>query len=575
MTRTVGGRAVGFRQRKLNTRSQLPILHEADFETEGGLENAVPKVETGVEKAEETEHHLQAAISASQAAAVGGKVAQIYIPTPDTIHSSIQYDRLYLPVFSQPATYIRFSSTVEDCCGTPYNLTEEDDVCLKFINEKRNASTQCSEDQFEEVMNFFEETAKSKQPFAALDNPPVVSWEAMESAFDENLDDHLRSIAVDIYEHWKSRRLSTGNQPLAPGLKFGTGTDTDDGDPYVCFRRREVRQVRKTRGRDAQSVEKLKKLRKELEDARQLLALVRQREITKREQMSIDRQLFEQRSNLRQVKKHLPDQYREGDDELLVNQKPQKKKPLEIATSQRTPAGQLRSTPRSDGRSLDADMVLLQDILGEKENELHREIEIKISQHKRWNENYVDQTRAPLTPPLEESLRSSFRTALTEYLPTPPASVSSELSGDALADAGSPARKMDQAVTVRYASPTYNLPFRSQPSFRRRIGRGGRLFIDRRGMNLQSKEGIDPAILDRFKYDRDDDDDDEVAPYLTDPYDIDSMRYRAAIAGSSPSQPQNQSQSARRPQLEASASNSQRFAAIPSSSSPPKNAPAD
>lgn len=54
MTRTVGGRAVGFRQRKLNTKHQLPVLYESDFETEGGLEIAVPKVETGVEKAEET-----------------------------------------------------------------------------------------------------------------------------------------------------------------------------------------------------------------------------------------------------------------------------------------------------------------------------------------------------------------------------------------------------------------------------------------------------------------------------------------------------------------------------------------
>lgn len=97
--------------------------------------------------------------------------------------------------------------------------------------------------------------------------------------------------------------------------------ETDDSDPYVCFRRREVRQVRKTRGRDAQSVEKLKKLRKELEDARQLVALVKQREHTRREQLAVDRQLFEQRTSLRQVKRNLPDQYKEGDEDVLVNQK--------------------------------------------------------------------------------------------------------------------------------------------------------------------------------------------------------------------------------------------------------------
>ena len=146
-------------------------------------------------------------------------MAQIYIPTPDTIQSSIQYDRLYPLTFSQPATYIRFSSTVEDCSGCPYNLTDEDDAYLKSMNAKRSASTQCSEDQFEETMNFFEETAQAKQPFAAVDNPPVVPYEEMESAFDENFDDAARNFAKEIYEHWKGRRLKAGNRSLIPGLK--------------------------------------------------------------------------------------------------------------------------------------------------------------------------------------------------------------------------------------------------------------------------------------------------------------------------------------------------------------------
>ena len=97
--------------------------------------------------------------------------------------------------------------------------------------------------------------------------------------------------------------------------------DTDDGDPYVCFRRREVRQIRKTRGRDAQSAEKLKKLRKELEEARQLVALVKQREMIKREQLVTERELFNRRYDLRQLKTKLPEQFKEGDDDLLINQK--------------------------------------------------------------------------------------------------------------------------------------------------------------------------------------------------------------------------------------------------------------
>ena len=51
------------------------------------------------------------------------------------------------------------------------------------------------------------------------------------------------------------------------------------------------------------------------------MALIRQRETTKREQLKIERQLFEQRASLRQVKLNLPEQYRDGDEDILINQK--------------------------------------------------------------------------------------------------------------------------------------------------------------------------------------------------------------------------------------------------------------
>ena len=51
------------------------------------------------------------------------------------------------------------------------------------------------------------------------------------------------------------------------------------------------------------------------------MAMVRQREMIKKEQLAVEKQLFEQRTNLRQVKLNLPDQYKEGDEDILVNQK--------------------------------------------------------------------------------------------------------------------------------------------------------------------------------------------------------------------------------------------------------------
>lgn len=98
-------------------------------------------------------------------------------------------------------------------------MNEADKVFLKMLNQRKNAASQCSEDQFEEVMNFFEETAHAKQPFAAVDSPPVLTYEDIESSFDENIDDGARSFAREIYEHWKRQRLETGNKSLITNLK--------------------------------------------------------------------------------------------------------------------------------------------------------------------------------------------------------------------------------------------------------------------------------------------------------------------------------------------------------------------
>jgi enhancer of polycomb-like protein len=258
-------------------------------------------------------------ISAAQAAVQsGGKVAQLYIPTPDAVASKLQYEDLYPRRFKQPATYIRFSSTVEDLIGCPYCMTSDDVAFLTSYNQKKGKAAHCSEDEFEEVMHFFEETSHAKQPYASVDNAPVLSYEELEAEFDETISLSARRFAKDIYGHWKNQRLLKGNRPLIPSLKFETNLDTDDSDPYVCFRRREVRQVRKTRGRDAQVTDKLKKLRKELEEARFLMAQVRRRELLMRDQLALDKQIFEQRNAVKEIKRKLSIK---GDDQLLIDER--------------------------------------------------------------------------------------------------------------------------------------------------------------------------------------------------------------------------------------------------------------
>lgn len=170
--------------------------------------------------------------------------------------------------------------------------------------------------------------------------------------------------------------------------------------------------------------------------------------------------------------------------------------------------------------------MLLQDTLRDKENDIQKDIEEKLAAHRAWLNKFPDLTRMPLLPAAKQSTPSTFRAVVAEYLPSPPESASSgspKATSPNEAVDGNPAA--EDNVIIRYSSPPSDEPTTERPSYRRRIGRGGRLMIDRRGLHLQSRESIDPVILDRFKFDQDDDD--EAPPvYTVDPLDQWSMQYR-------------------------------------------------
>lgn len=517
------------RVKKLSRTAGQSVLREDQLDsTEYHSLQANYNVETGVEKSEEKEYHLQAALAASGAAA-NEKDGEIPAP-PAEESADIDYDSLYSLVFDKPATYIRFSQTVEECSGCQYDMTTEDDIFLTAYNQKRPAGSKCSEDDFEKIMEAFEETAENQAPFASVDNT-VIPFETMESYLKSQVQPKVHAFTRDIYEFWKTRRQDSGNKALQPSLKFETHQDNDDGDPYVCFRRREVRQTRKTRARDTQSTDRLRKLRKELEEARSLVQLTSLREITKRDVLSVDRMVFEQRVKLKDTKVRLGIK---TDDDDLINQKPQKRKLSDFPQIQRGLGAPLRLPGRSDGRPLDADLIQLKEVIEQKEALLRQEIEAKTEQHRKWNENFTDLTREPLSPVHGNSPDLGFRPVTTSWqLMTPPSSVTSESF-----DQPSPLLEKPEPFTFRYSSPPEEEDEpREQPAYRRRIGRCGRLWIDRRGMPSTARGG-DDAVSDRWKYDHDDDDEQPV--YEMDPYDTKALRFRATIPLPPHLLPQNQ-----------------------------------
>ncbi|KAG5973286.1 Enhancer of polycomb-like protein 1 [Claviceps cyperi] len=511
------------RVKKLSVKTALPVLREDQIDpSEYEALTTEIQIATGVEHAEEKEYHLQTILRDA------GVSQTQEIPVPPPQESKIDYDNVYPSNFHQPSSYIRFSQTVEECISCLYDMSSDDAQFLKTYNAKSPAGGPLSEDDFERIMEVFEDTAAEQTPFASVDNT-IVAYDMMVSSLNHLDSPSILQHAKAIYEYWKTGRLAVGNQPLQPSLKFEAHQETDDTDPFVCFRRREARLTRKTRGRDSKIAESLKRLRRELEDGRQLILLTFEREMMKRELLHMDRAVFEERATLKQMKLRLGIK---GEDEDLVNQKPQKRKIAEPSSTSRPPA-QLRAPVKSDGRSLEQDLVLLADQLADKENELRTEIDNKVENHRRWNQNHIDLTREPLTPIREQQdVDFKFRPAKPQYLMSPPASVTSDETEMNPDEGVSPELSLDLdsktlMLPIRQSESSIDQPETNIPSFRRRIGRLQRLWIDRRGLSTAPRlESSDYS--DRWKYDSDSDDDDPPV-YEVDPFDTRALKFRASI----------------------------------------------
>ncbi|KAJ3375010.1 Enhancer of polycomb-like protein 1 [Allomyces arbusculus] len=149
-----------FRTRKLDARRALPVLRASqlkDLNDATTLTRTLTEVATGVEKEEEKELHLQAAISSFATTGASG----VYIPTPDANQTIPEEEYLRLhPRRTVPTTgvaslaakdsppppsnayppclprsLIRYSTQVEDAIGCPYNVDDEDAAWLHAFRD--------------------------------------------------------------------------------------------------------------------------------------------------------------------------------------------------------------------------------------------------------------------------------------------------------------------------------------------------------------------------------------------------------------------------------------------------------
>ncbi|ODV84364.1 hypothetical protein CANARDRAFT_24135 [[Candida] arabinofermentans NRRL YB-2248] len=348
-----------FRQRKISVKHSLPVWKQRDIPDLELAEQQreLQQFETGVEKGEEEEHHLQAVINASAAQIQGAKVEQVYIPTPDASKVWKDAGKYYHQKFTPPTSYIRFSATVEDTVGCPYCIDEEDEEFLKSMNEEAGSDTEnkCSEDEFELVAYRLESVVNEKQPFLKLNPDELMSFQEIKEValvpdktdpsdvartLENQLNIHPFKTLLDaeptngkqprplatlfklfgqkIYNHWRQRRIKRLGEPVFPTVKLEDPSQKDDNDPYVCFRRREFRQARKTRRTDTQGAERLQLFYKDLKHARSLLFMVAEREVQRMEHLKQEREVFNLRCQIKNVKRELGIK---GEDEDLVTHK--------------------------------------------------------------------------------------------------------------------------------------------------------------------------------------------------------------------------------------------------------------
>ncbi|OWJ99987.1 EPC2 [Cervus elaphus hippelaphus] len=274
------------------------------------------------------EHHLQRAISAQQV--FREKKESMVIPVPEAESNVNYYNRLYKGEFKQPKQFIHIQR-VSFCllglggcaewdlglCQTlraidepsvvslyafnldneqpDYDMDSEDETLLNRLNRKMEIKPL----QFEIMIDRLEKASSNQ----------LVTLQEAKLLLNE--DDYLIKA---VYDYWVRKRKNCRGPSLIPQIKQEKRDGSTNNDPYVAFRRRtEKMQTRKNefgsdkilmneagnnRKNDEASYEKMLKLRREFSRAITILEMIKRREKTKRELLHLTLEVVEKRYHL-------------------------------------------------------------------------------------------------------------------------------------------------------------------------------------------------------------------------------------------------------------------------------------
>lgn len=261
---------LSFRARALDASKPMPIYMAEelpDLPDYSAINRAVPQMPSGMEKEEECEHHLQRAICTG-----------LIIPTPEVtdLADAEVYNKIYPADYKLPRQLIHMQPFAMEQDIPDYDMDSEDEKWVALQSRKMELTPL----QFEEMMDRLEKS--SGQTVVTLNEAKALLKE----------DDDL---IIAVFDYWLNKRLKT-QHPLLLTVKTENRFGSAANNPYLAFRRRtEKMQTRKNRKNDETSYEKMLKLRRDLSRAVTLLEMVKRREKTKREHLHLTIEIYEKR----------------------------------------------------------------------------------------------------------------------------------------------------------------------------------------------------------------------------------------------------------------------------------------
>ncbi|KAM7407997.1 hypothetical protein PAMA_003638 [Pampus argenteus] len=269
---------LSFRARALDAAKPLPVYRNRDLPDLTdcvSINRAVPQMPTGMEKEEELEHHLQRAISAQQV--FREKKENMVIPVPEAESNTTYYDRLYKGEVKVPKQLIHIQPLGLDLEQPDYDMDSEDETLLNRLNYKMEIKPL----QFETMVDRLEKA--STQQLVSMSEAKLLL----------NEDDYLLK---SVYDYWLRKRKNWRGPTLIPHSKQEKRDGSTNNDAYVAFRRRtEKMQTRKNRKNDEASYEKMLRLRREFSRTVTILEMIKRREKSKRELLHLTLEVVERR----------------------------------------------------------------------------------------------------------------------------------------------------------------------------------------------------------------------------------------------------------------------------------------